>query len=124
MKVKNVTITIKEHGKVLAEFAEALQKARKGQTIEPHQEVSFENIETLRKFLTDKRLELLQAIKQEQPDSIYELAQLVHRDLKSVNTDLTILEELGIISLQKTHDARERVKPILEFEKINVEIVI
>ncbi len=124
MKIKNIKITIKDHGKVMAEFAEALGKARRGEYIEPHQEVSFENIDSWRKFFTDKRLELLHVIKQKEPDSIYELAQLVNRDFKSVSADLTILHDLGLLSLEKTHDERERVKPIIEFEKISMEIAI
>lgn len=124
MRVKNVRVTIKGRGEVLAEAATVFEKLRKREKVEPYAEVSFENIETLRKFLTDKRLELLYVIKKEEPDSVYELAQLVERDFKSVNTDLAILEELGLISLEKMHDARKRVKPILEFERINVEIAI
>ena len=100
MKLKNIKITIKDHGTVQKEFAEALGSAKKGEAVMPHYEVSFEDIDTLRKVLTEKRLELLHVIKQQQPESMYELAQLVSRDLKSVQDDLHLLEDLGLLSLE------------------------
>ena len=122
MKVKNVKITVKPHKVVMREFAIALGKAMRGEEVEPHFEVSFTDLDTLRKVLTDKRMELMHAIKQHSPDSIYELAKIVKRDLKSVNDDLQILERSGLISLDSTKEGRQRVKPKLEFEKLNVEI--
>lgn len=124
MKIRDVTIAIKPHEQVMKEFAIALGKARRGEAVEPHREVSFENLDTLRKFLTGKRLGLLHAIKQHQPESIYALAKILHRDLKNVNDDLKILEDLGLVSLQHQHEGREKVKPQLLSEKVQVEIAI
>ena len=124
MKVKNIKITIKSRQEVLKEFAETYEKLRKGEKVKKHEELSFQNIETLRKFLTEKRIELLRVIKAKQPRSIYELAQLVQRDLKSVNTDIQILKQLGLVSLEKVIEERKKMKPIVEFDTLNVEIVI
>lgn len=124
MKLKQVKITVKNRTQALKNFAEMLQRARKGEDITPHYEVSFENIEALRKVLTEKRLELLHVIKEQSPDSIYELAQLVDRDINSVKDDIHILEELGFISLEEIHEARRRVRPLLEFDRIQVEIAV
>ena len=64
MKIKNIRITLKDKKEVLKTFGETLRKARKGESMQRHEEVSFENIETLRKILTEKRLELLHIIKE------------------------------------------------------------
>ena len=124
MKAKNIKITVKNRERAFREFAETLHQARKGEVVTPHYEVSFENIDTLRKVLTEKRLELWHVIKEKNPASLYELAQLVVRDLKSVNSDIQILEELGLISLKEVHEARKKVKPHLEFDRIQVEIAV
>lgn len=124
MKIKNIRITIKDKKEVLKTFGETLRKARKGEVIQKHEELSFENVETLRKILTEKRLELLHIIKIKKPESLYELAQLVQRDLKSVNTDIQILVDLGLLSLKEQYEKRKKMKPFLEFDTINVEIAI
>ena len=67
MKIKNIIITVKKQKQVLKEFATVFGKARKGEVIAPHQEISFENLEAVRKLLTTKRLELLRAIKLHTP---------------------------------------------------------
>lgn len=124
MKVKNIKITIKDRMQVLNEFAEALSKARKGESIEKRNELSFGSMETLRSILTGKRIELLKIIKHTNPNSLYELAQLVNRDLKSVNTDVKVLSSLGLLSFEKEASGRKKMKPIVEFDKLNVEIVV
>lgn len=124
MKVKNIKLTIKERKGVLNEFAKTLAKARKGEKPVPHEELSFQNIDTLRKVLTEKRMELLHVIKQHAPESIYELAKIVNRDLKSVNTDITVLVDLGLISLEILKEERRKTKPRVEFDKLQVEIAI
>src|SRR3990167_5559625 len=124
MKVKNIKLTIKEGKNVLNEFTKALTNARKGEAVTPHEEVSFQNIDTLRKVLTEKRMELLHAIKRHAPGSIYELAKIVDRDLKSVNTDITVLVNLGLVSLEKSKDERKKSKPSVDFDRLSVEIAI
>lgn len=124
MKVKNIKITIKSRQQVLHEFAKTYEKLRKGEKVKKHEELSFQNIETLRKFLTEKRIELLHIIKEKNPDSLYELAQLAQRDLKSVNTDVKILSGLGLVSLKKIIEERKKMKPIVDFDTLQVEISI
>lgn len=124
MKIKNIQLSVKERKPALNEFAEALAKARRGEREIPHEEVSFQNIDTLRRILTDKRMELLHVIRQHHPRSVYELAKIVNRDLKNVNEELQILVELGIVSLEHVDEGRERVVPRVEFDKMKVEIAI
>ena|SRR3989344_1414479 len=124
MKNNDIKITIKDKKQVLNEFADTLAKARKGEIIYKHKELSFENVYTLRKFLTEKRIELLHIIKHDNPGSMYELAKIANRDFKSVTTDIAILKELNLVSLEKIKDGRIRVKPKVNFNKINVEITI
>lgn len=124
MKVKNIKLSIKDRKEVMKEFVQELAKARRGEKITPRHELSFQNIDTLRKVLTEKRLELLHAIKQHDPDSIYELAKIVKRDLKSVNTDIDVLADLGLVLLEIGEEQRKKTKPRVEFDKLNVEIAI
>ncbi|HLC85494.1 MAG TPA: hypothetical protein VJH22_06910 [Candidatus Nanoarchaeia archaeon] len=124
MKVREIRLTIKDRKTVFKELANAWEKIKNREKMEPHEEISFENIDTLRKVLTPKRMELLHAIKHNRPESLYELAQMVERDLKSVNTDIEVLVTLGLVLLEKTNDERKKTKPLVEFDKLNVEIEI
>ena len=124
MNVKHIKLAIKERKTVLDEFAKILAKARKGESSFHEAELSFQNIDTLRKVLTEKRMELLHAIKRQSPGSIYELAKIVDRDLKSVNTDIDVLVNLGLVSLEKIKDERKKSRPSVDFDRLNVEIAI
>ena len=124
VNVKNIKLTIKDKKQVLKEFAEALGKVRRREELSPHHETSFENIDVLRRVLTEKRLQLLHTIKKHTPESIYELAKTLNRDLKSVTTDIQILKDMGLISLKTTHEARKKTKPTVTFDKLDVEITI
>ncbi|MBS3147969.1 hypothetical protein J4219_03740 [Candidatus Woesearchaeota archaeon] len=122
--MKHIKLAIKERKTVLDEFAKILAKVRKGESSFNESELSFQNIDTLRKVLTEKRMELLHAIKRQSPGSIYELAKIVDRDLKSVNTDITVLVNLGLVSLEKSKDERKKSKPSVDFDRLSVEIAI
>ncbi len=124
MKIKNIRLTVKTNKNALHDFDSMLSKARKGENIASQDELSFENINTLRKVLTEKRIELLRVIRQQEPDSLYSLAKMVKRDLKSVNTDVNILVELGLMSLESIKQERHKIKPGVAFVRLSVEIAI
>lgn len=86
--------------------------------------ISFQSLDQLRKFLTPKRLELLRFIRHKRPDSIYELAKLVHRTPENVNTDIKFLEQLGFVEVTKIKDIREKSIPAVSYDKMTLEIPI
>jgi len=124
MNVKNIKLEIKDLKSGLKEFADVLSKARKGIAVEKKDVLSFPNISALRKVLTEKRMELLHAVKKHTPKSIYELAKIVGRDLKSVNTDVSILADIGLMTLNVLKEERLKTQPKVDFDRINVEISI
>ncbi len=124
MELRNVTIRIGGLKSAFREAAEVIEKVKRGEKVTPKRSIGFENIDTLRKVLTQKRLELLKVIREKSPDSIYELAKMVNRDLKSVATDVKVLKDYWLISLEKSKKGRSRVKPEIEFDKLNIEIAL
>ena len=127
MKVKNINISIKSTKEVLEEFAKTLHKVRENPSKygkHHKQELSFESVKAFRNVFTEKRMELLHLVKKNSPKSIYELAKIAKRDIKSVKTDIQLLTQLDLISLKELNDARNRVMPIVDFDKIRLEIAI
>lgn len=58
------------------------------------------NADAARQLLTWPMLTILRAIRRRRPQSITALANAVDRDAAGVKTDLTVLEQLGIIALR------------------------
>ncbi len=83
----------------------------------------FEGIAALRHILSNQKARLLHVVKTRNPSSIYALAKILGRDFKSVKSDVALLERFGFIDLvaEKT-GKRERLKPILVVDTINIKI--
>lgn len=124
MRIKNVRIVVRSLRDSLHIFADTIERVRKGEDVIPRRELAFEDVATMRKVFTEKRLELLNAIRIHQPDSVYALAHIVGRDIKSVNTDLKELVKRELVELEPNNESRKKVKPIVTYDKLNVEIEI
>lgn len=124
MRVKRVKIGIKSLEDVLEDTKEAMKKLERGEKVKPEKGLYFESIEGFRKALTPKRLELLHLIREKQPESMQELARLSKRDIKSVATDISILEDLGLIGMKRKKDGRRESTPTVNYNKISLEIAV
>lgn len=120
--MKNIKIGVRSLDTAFEEWAQTFEKARRGKKIDKRRGVYFTSLEAMRKVLTEKRLELLHIIKDQQPDSVYELSKIVKRDLKNINSDLELLRDIGLVSMSKARKGRERVIPRVNYDKIQLEI--
>lgn len=83
------------------------------------------DISSLRQLLSNEKAKLLHLCKSKQPDSIYHLAKLLGRDFKAVRHDVKILEKFGFIELISTHkNGRERLKPVVDVDEVNITVKI
>ena len=125
MKIKNITIGIKSLRQGLREFAQAIKNVQRGEIPKTaKEEVNFVSLEAMRKVLTPKRLELLHKIREERPQSVYELAKISNRDLKNVQQDIALLSRIGLVSLSKKKAARERVMPVVDYDNLRLLIPV
>lgn len=124
MKIKNVRLEIQRENEFIAEAKEAMKAVAKGRKVKPQSVISFESLKAMRKFITDERLRILKTIRKYKPESIYALAKILHRDAKNVTDDVHYLTELGLIEIQKTKEGRHKARPVVEYEKILVEITV
>ena len=122
MKVRNVKLGVRSLDTAFAEWAEAFEKVRRGKKVDKSRGIYFTSLEAMRKVLTEKRLELLHVIKEQEPDSVYELSKLVKRDIKNINSDLELLKNIGLVSVTKARKGRERIIPRVNYDKIQLEI--
>jgi predicted transcriptional regulator len=124
VKVKNITIRIRDLKEALDEAKEVMKKLERGKKVEKHDGITFESLEAMRKVLTGERLKILKTIRKERPASIYELAKLVGRDRKNTFDDVQYLAQVGLVDLKKTKDGREKTTPRVNYERILLEIPV
>lgn len=121
MKIKRVRVEIKGLDEALKEAGEVFERLTKGEHVKKKEAVYFTNLKEMRKVLTEKRMELLKAIKDRKPASVYELAKILHRDLKNVLQDIIYLQELGLVDVTETTGKKI---PHVRYDKIAFEVAI
>ncbi len=126
MKVKNVTIGIKSIEEVLNKAKDVMERLERGEKVKKRKPgIYFESLNVMRKAITHEKLKILKVIKEKHPTSIYELAKLLNRNLKNVSDDVHYLAELGLIELEKgKSNGREKTMPVVNYEKILLEIAV
>jgi predicted transcriptional regulator len=81
--------------------------------------VAFADADELSKLLTERRIETIEAIMTEEPDSIRELARILDRGLREVHEDVEMLSSRGIVDL--VEDGRAK-KPRISYDNVRVEV--
>jgi predicted transcriptional regulator len=85
-------------------------------------EMMFNDFAGLFKLLTKSRLGLFAKIAENTPESLTELAKLCGKDLGNIQRDVTVLESIGLIRLEKhPGQRRERVKPVPLYDRVVLE---
>ena len=88
-------IEVARRGSVFQSAAQQVAGARKGRV--PDFRLSFESARSLFADLTPARLDLLDTLRRVGPCSIYALAKAAERNYSNVHTDVSRIEELGLI---------------------------
>jgi len=86
--------------------------------------VYFTSVEAFRKVLTKRRMELLHAIRTENPSSIHELSRILKRDIKNVAMDVKYLTQVGFIEMRSSKTETRATAPSVNYEKIVFEISV
>ncbi len=124
MKLKKVRIGIKGVKEALDDFARTAEAIERGEKVKKEKGVYFESIEGFRKALTSKRLELLHLIKEKHPKSLQELSRLAKRDIKSVITDIAILESLDLVDVERKKKGRGESTPEVHYDAIELLVAV
>lgn len=124
MRVRDIKISIKSDEDIFKEVKGVWEKIEKGEKVKKHEGISFESIDDMRKVLTEERLRILKTIKKEHPQSIYELAKMIHRDIKNTFDDVQFLAQAGLVELKKTKNGREKTTPLVNYNRILLEIQV
>ena len=84
---------------------------------------NFSGMLALRQLLSNEKARMLNVIKKEKPQSIYELAKKLGRNFKAVSDDIKLLERFGFIDLvQEKTKNRIRHRPAIIVDSITINI--
>jgi len=87
--------------------------------------IYLDKIEDARFLLTPERLKLLGIVKRQKPDSLYALAKLLKKDIKTIATDTSLLNKVGLLRLEKYKEGeRVKVRPRFPSKKITIELSV
>lgn len=112
--MRDLKIGIKTTKEVDMETAELFQNLDKGIFPQkPVERVYFEDFKTLLRYITPKRLVLLEELHKAGPLSVNALAKLLKRSYKNVHDDVAILERVGLI---ERDELKRAVVPWTEIE--------
>lgn len=81
--------------------------------------VNFEDRAGLRQLLTDRRMELLESVMEQPPDSIRALADRLERDVHDVHDDLHLLADYDIVHFEADGRAKQ---PYVPYETVRIEV--
>ncbi|MEO7162275.1 MAG: hypothetical protein ABI041_05105 [Bdellovibrionia bacterium] len=96
-----------------------LKKALVGKPYVRPDELVSKDLKALLQIATEPRLEIFQTIVNEKPNSVYELAEILHKSQPYILKEVRILEGLELIRLDKeVVGGRERLKPVALYSKI------
>lgn len=125
MKAKTMKVEILSEADEIKQTARTIRAAAAGKAVSAENRLVFRNVEDLRKFLTPERIRILRLIRHERPKSVYALAKLAGRDRKSVTTDLSVLERMGLVEVEKTdRGARDRSVPTVSYSRIEIAVEV
>jgi predicted transcriptional regulator len=77
--------------------------------------LSFTSYDDLMETLTPRVLDLIEAVRRDEPTSINETARVVDRDVKNVHEELSRLAQLGIVFFERDG---QRKRPVVWFDEL------
>lgn len=120
--MSTLKITVGERDRLDQRTRRRIMAAQDGENLDDAQPVlNFESYAELSRLLSPKNLELLEAIAENDPESIREAASVVERDYKQVHRNLSELEDIGVIEFEGGGSGRP-MKPILAYDGLEIDI--
>jgi len=115
-------VTVGERDRLDQRTRRRIKAAQEGEALDDSQPVlNFGSYAELSRLLSQKNLELLDAVFEHEPESIREAADLVNRDYKQVHLNLSELEDIGVIEFEGGGSGRAK-KPVLAYDGLEIDI--
>lgn len=114
-----LVVTVQSTGEFHDNVRSAIAALEESDSLGSPPTISFTSYDELMGTFTPRRLELIEAIRGEDPASINETARVVDRDVKNVHEELSRLAQLGIIYYV---NEGQRKRPIVWFDELLIDL--
>ncbi|MFA9418340.1 hypothetical protein [Natrinema sp. HArc-T2] len=114
-----LVVTVKSSSEFHDDVTDGIEALERGDAVDSPPTLSFTSHDDLMETLTPRVLDLIEAIRQEEPSSINEIAQVVDRDVKNVHEELSRLAQLGIIFFEEDDQSK---RPVVWFNELVISL--
>ena len=114
-----LVVTVKSSTEFHDDVVDGIKTLEQGDAVESTPTLSFTSYDDLMETLTPRVLELIEAIRRQEPASINETARVVDRDVKNVHGELSRLAQLGIIFFEEDGQSK---RPVVWFEELLINL--
>jgi predicted transcriptional regulator len=114
-----LVVTVTPSSEFHDDVTDSIAALEQGDAMDSTPTLSFTSYDDLMDTLTPRVLELIEAIRQEEPASINETARVVDRDVKNVHEELSQLAQLGIIFFEEDG---QRKRPVVWFDELVINL--
>ena len=115
MRLKFLNIIFQAPTDFFNDITKAL-KSGKGMNKREENTLIFDSVKTFNNILSVNKIQILRAISQLRPESVYQLAMTLDREPQHVLKDCRQLESYKFIKLEETKTGRNSIRPILTFD--------
>ena len=114
-----LVLTVKSSDEFHDHVTDGIESIEQGDTVDATPTLSFTSYDDLMETLTPRVLELIEAIRRDEPSSINETARVVDRDVKNVHEELNRLAQLGIIFFEEEGQSK---RPVVWFDELVIDL--
>jgi len=114
-----LVVTVTSSDEFHDDVTESIVSLDQSESVDSAPTLSFTSYDDLMATLTPRVLELIEAIRREEPSSINEAARTVDRDVKNVHEELSQLAQLGIILFEEDGQSK---RPIVWFDELVINL--
>ena len=114
-----LVVTVKSSSEFHDDVTDGIETLERGDVVDSTPTLSFTSYDDLMETLTPRALDLIEAIRQEEPTSINETARVVDRDVKNVHEELSWLAQLGIIFFEEDGQSK---RPVVWFDELVINL--
>ena len=112
-------VTVKSSSEFHDDVTDGIEALEQGDAVDSTPTLSFTSYDDLMETLTPRVLDLIEAIRREEPASINETARVVDRDVKNVHEELSRLAQLGIIFFEEDGQSK---RPVVWFDELVINL--
>ena len=114
-----LVVTVKSTSEFHDDVTDGIEALEQDDAVDTPPTLSFTSYDDLMETLTPRVLDLIEAIRQEEPSSINETARVVDRDVKNVHEELSRLAQLGIIFFEEDGQSK---RPVVWFNELVISL--